>query len=348
MRRPAAVLFAITLCATVSGCQWTGLNSLPLPGTKGHGPGSYQVSIEMPDVTTITPNSPVLVDDVEVGSITAIGTENWHARVTVTLNRETVLPANATAKIGQTSLLGTAHVELAAPAEPRGTLTDGGVIPLDRAGDYPTTEQTLSALSMVLNGGGLGHLQTIVTEANKAIAGHQDSAGAVIDRMNTLLGELDTQRDEITATLGNLDRFAAHLAGDNDALGRAVSAVDPALGVLDRQRADLTTAFAALTRFGDAGTTLVDNVHGDLKQTLAGLAPTLRKVAETGDDLIANLNQLATFPFPPVLIDNGVRGDYMNLWAEADLTLPRLQQGLLFGTPFSTPPPTGPPPGEGR
>ncbi|WP_256461865.1 MCE family protein [Nocardia alni] len=329
------------LCAMASGCQWSGLNSLPLPGTKGHGPGSYRVIIQMPDATTITPNSPVLVHDVEVGSITSITTEDWHARVTVTLDRGTVLPANATAQIGQTSLLGATHIELDSPPDPQGRLGDGSVIPLRRAGDYPTTEQTLAALAVVLDGGGLGNLQTIITETDKAIGGHQGSVNTVIDQLNTLLGQLDSQRAAITATLDNLNRFAAQLSDQNGTLGKAVAAIGPALGVLAQQRQDLTDAFAALTRFGDAGTTLIDRTQGDLRETLADLVPVLRKVSETGDDLIANLNQLATFPFPPILVCNGIRGDYMNLWAEADLTLPSLQQGLLFGTPFAAPPARG-------
>ena len=49
----------------------------------GRGEGSFSVVIEMPDVTSISPNSPVMVNDVTVGSISAIETDNWHARVTV-------------------------------------------------------------------------------------------------------------------------------------------------------------------------------------------------------------------------------------------------------------------------
>lgn len=340
--RPAALAGAIALCATVSGCQWTGLNSLPLPGAKGHGPGSYHVIIEMPDATTITQNSPVMVHDVEVGSITAITTQNWHAKITVTLGRGTTLPANATAKIGQTSLLGATHIELTAPPDPQGTLKDGSVIPLRRAGDYPTTEQTLAALSMVLNDGGLGNLQTIITETNKALAGHQDSVGKVIDQMNSLLGELDSQRNAITTTLGGLDRFAATAAQDNDSISKALAALSPAVDVLNQQRGDLTTALSALTRFGAAGTALVQQTQGDLEKNLAGLVPLLRKISQAGDDLVDNIHQLATFPFPPVAVQNGIRGDYMNLWAEADLTLPRLRQGLLFGTPLAPPNPSAP------
>ena len=100
----AAVLLAGT------GCTWNGLNSLPLPGAQGHGDGAYQVTIEMPDVTTITRNSPVRVNDVNVGSISHMEVEDYTAIVTVTLDGDVRLPANAHAKIGQTSLLSLIHI----------------------------------------------------------------------------------------------------------------------------------------------------------------------------------------------------------------------------------------------
>ena len=50
------------------------------------------------------------------------------------------------------------HIELAPPTDeaPEGKLHDGSLIPLSSAGTYPTTEQTLAAMSLLLNGGGLG------------------------------------------------------------------------------------------------------------------------------------------------------------------------------------------------
>src|SRR5699024_883943 len=80
---------------TGAGCTWNGLNSLPLPGAQGNGQGAYEVTIEMPTVTTITRNSPVRVNDVNVGSIAAMRVEDYTAIVTVTLNEDVRLPANA-------------------------------------------------------------------------------------------------------------------------------------------------------------------------------------------------------------------------------------------------------------
>lgn len=58
--------------ALLAGCQFGGLNSLPLPGTAGHGEGAYSVTVEMADVATLPQNSPVMVDDVTVGSVAGI------------------------------------------------------------------------------------------------------------------------------------------------------------------------------------------------------------------------------------------------------------------------------------
>ncbi|EFD55342.1 MCE-family lipoprotein lprN [Mycobacterium tuberculosis 02_1987] len=62
--------------ALLAGCQFGGLNSLPLPGTAGHGEGAYSVTVEMADVATLPQNSPVMVDDVTVGSVAALSRSN--------------------------------------------------------------------------------------------------------------------------------------------------------------------------------------------------------------------------------------------------------------------------------
>ncbi|ORB70561.1 mammalian cell entry protein, partial [Mycobacterium timonense] len=76
--------------------------------------------------------------------------QGWHALVIMRLDANLKLPPNVTAEIGTTSLLGSLHIELAAPKEaaPQGKLHDGSLIPLSHAGAFPSTEQTLAALSL--------------------------------------------------------------------------------------------------------------------------------------------------------------------------------------------------------
>lgn len=131
---------AVSVSLAVSGCsEWQGANTLPLPGTEGGGPGAYTVRAQLPDVDNIERNSRVRVDDVTVGNVTKIELQDWHALVTMRLNGDVELPANTTATVGQTSLLGSLHIELAAPtdAPPSGRLQDGSLIPLSSGSRYP-------------------------------------------------------------------------------------------------------------------------------------------------------------------------------------------------------------------
>ena len=110
--------------ALLAGCSFGGLNSLSLPGTAGHGGGAYQIIVEMEDVSTLPQNSPVMVDDVTVGSVSGITAEqrpdgSFFAAVRLALDKNVVLPGNAIAKVSQTSLLGSLHIDLLPPPSGR-------------------------------------------------------------------------------------------------------------------------------------------------------------------------------------------------------------------------------------
>ena len=199
----------VVVVAAMSGCGWRGLNSLPLPGTQGNGPGSFVIQAQMPDVNNIEPNSRVRVADVTVGHVTKIERQGWHALLSMRLNGDVDLPANATAKIGTTSLLGSLHIELAPPTDepPQGRLHDGSLIPLSHGGAYPSTEQTLAALSMVLNGGGLGQVQDITEAFTTAFRGREQDLRSLIAQLDEFTAHLNDQTGDIIAATDSLNRL---------------------------------------------------------------------------------------------------------------------------------------------
>jgi phospholipid/cholesterol/gamma-HCH transport system substrate-binding protein len=321
----------------LGACGGGGLVDLPLPGTEGRDAGSYAVTIMMPNVGTITPNSPVQVDDVTVGTIDKIELDGWHAKVTVRIDGDVVLPADATAKIGQTSVLGSQHIALAPPdsgTPSTGRLSDGDVIPLERAAIYPTTEQTLSSLSVVLNGGGIDQLDTVTRELSNALDGTSAQARSLIAGLDTLVGTLDAQRARIVGTIDGLDRLSATFAGEEQTLQNALDRIAPALTVLADDRAEITAALAATARFGSAAESFSDASRQSLIDNLTALRTTLKYLADSGQNLPDAVDTLATFPIPQSAIPKGVRGDYTNLFLVLDLTVDRLESGFLAGTPL--------------
>jgi phospholipid/cholesterol/gamma-HCH transport system substrate-binding protein len=335
--RAALALLAALLLAALTSCgDWRGLNSLPLPGTAGGGPGSYSIQVQLPDVSNLEPNSRVRVGDVVVGNVTRIERQGWHALVTCQLSRDVNLPANATAKLGQTSLLGSLHIELASPTvvPPAGKLHDGSLITLSSAGVYPSTEQTLAAVSLLLNGGGLGQIQDITRTLSVAFAGREQDMRSLIEQLDRFVAYLTDQTGDIIAANESLNNLVGQFAAQKPVLDRALIALPNALEVLKEQRNNLADALDQLGKFSaltaDAVNQSKDNLVAELKQ----VGPVLESLANAGPALTRSLSMLATYPWPNETLENWVRGDYANLTAIIDLTLSRIDAGIFTGTRF--------------
>jgi phospholipid/cholesterol/gamma-HCH transport system substrate-binding protein len=320
----------------LAGCQFGGLNSLDMPGTAGHGSDSYTVTMDVPDVATLPQNSPVLVDDVTVGSVSGVDAVQrpdgtFFAAVKLSIDGSVHLPANSTAKVAQTSLLGSQHVELAAPQDQPavGRLGAGSDIELNRTSRYPTTEEVLSTLGVVVNKGNLGALQDITDEAYAAVAGRAGSFAGLLPRLAELTGALDQQTNDIIAAADGLNRFSAILARNKDSLGRALDTLPAALKVLNANKNNIVDAFGALRKFAVVASNVLSKTKVDFAADLVDLYPVIKALAENSDNLVNDLYLLPTFPFDSKYLRNAVRGDYLNVFVTFDLTVRRLGETVF-------------------
>lgn len=319
---------------SLSGCGWRGANSMPLPGTQGGGPGSYTVQAQLSDIGNIQQNSRVRVGDVNVGTVAKIERQGWNALVTMTLNGDVALPANARATVGQTSLLGSLHIELAPPrgVPPEGKLHDGSLIPLSASRAYPSTEQTLASLSLLLNGGGIGQIQDITQALSTAFAGREDDVRSLIEQLNTFIGRVEDQTQDIIAATDSLNRLVAQIAEQRPVVDRALKTIPRALAVLDDQRHNLADALDQLGKFSALTADSVNQTKDNLVRELNDLGPVLESLANAGPAMVRSLSFLTTIPFVKENITKMFRGDYLNLTGVFDLTLSRLDAGFFTGT----------------
>ena len=335
-RRRWLAALAILFVAGTTGCQWRGLNSLPLPGTAGGGPGSFTIQAQLPNVTNLQPNSRVRVGDVTVGNVTKVEMQGWHALLTMTLDSDVDLPANATVKIGQTSLFGSLHIELAPPVDepPNGKLRDGSLIPLSAASTYPSTEQTLAAISMVLNGGGVGQIQDITEALSTAFDGRADDLRSLISQLDEYVGHLDDQKNDILAAAESLNNLVGQIAAQKPVVDKALETIPVALKVLSDQRQTIADAVQKLGQFSALAADSITQTKDGLVQELRDIAPVLKSLADAGPALTRALDVLPTYPFPKSTLTKWNRGDYANLTAVIDLTLSRLDSSFFTGTRF--------------
>ncbi|MBA2324988.1 MAG: MCE family protein [Pseudonocardiales bacterium] len=344
----------------LSGCGSITLQGVPLPGGADLGSEPFTVTAEFRDVLDLVPQASVRVNNVSVGQVKAIDLNQkaWYADVRMQLNGGVKLPANVTAQLKQTTLLGEKYVELTPPGDgsAAGALADGAVIPVQRTNRYPEVEEIFGALSMLLNGGGVGQLQTISQELNKALEGKEGDTRALLTDLNTLVGTLDGQRVNITRALDGVDKLSARLSDQRGNLDAVLTELEPGLAVLNEQRPQLVGMLKALDKLSGVATNVVDRSHRDLVADLEALRPTLRELAQSDDSLPKALEIFATPPFTDAAI-KPIGGGFMNLDVKLDLDLGKLLNVLLTPPSLPAPPvlpvlpaplntlPVAPPPG---
>ncbi|WP_318206548.1 MCE family protein [Streptomyces sp. SJL17-1] len=332
--------------------RFDGIEDLPLPGGADLGPHPYTVTAELDDVLSLVPQSAVKVNDVAVGRVTAIelGTDTWSARVTLKINGDVRLPADAGARLEQSSLLGEKYIQLVAPPKDAGgRLTDGSVIPLARTSRNTEVEEVFGALSLLLNGGGVNQLKTITRELNAALGGREPEVRSMLRRVNTLVTTLDAHRGDITRALDGLNRLSATLAGRKKDVDTVLTGLSPGLKTLENQRGSLLTMLRALDTLSGVAVSTIDASKKDMVADLKALAPTLTALADAGADLPESLQVLLTYPFTDEVL-RGVKGDYLNTYlhlaaAPGTQVIPPL---IPRTEPTPTPTPTDPGPAARR
>lgn len=327
MRRPI-MLVLVLLAVVVAGCS-TSAQDLPLPGSRVSG-STYRVGAVFDDALNLAEGAPVKVDGVTVGRVRDVVADDFTARVNLDLRESALLHEGATARLRATTPLGELFVQIDdGTSGPR--LRDGARLGADRTSAAPTIEDTMTSASLVINGGGLGQLQTIVREANLALGGREDTARDVLGRMARTAEALNDSSADIDAALAALADVSTTLNEQRDTTRAALRDLAPAARVLRQNTDELVALLRSIERFGAVTTDVVDATRDDLLTTLCTMGPVFDELNALEDELGPGIDTLVSFA---ALVDRGVPTDYLNTYlhfqGELSIGLP--------GTPAGTPP----------
>ena len=314
-----AGLAAVTVGA--AACSGNGIYDINLPGGADLGDHPYTVTAVFTNVLDLVRQASVQVNDVAVGQVDdiSLGPEGKTALVKLEINGSVHLPANATASIQQTSLLGEKYVALAAPPNPEGTLVNGAIIHNTSQGIQ--IEQIFEALSLLLTSGHIGRLHDIVVELNNATEGRTADVQALLDNADKVIASIDSHRNDIVAALSQVNELSKTLDANRRNISIALRDLPAGLKVLASQRNQLVTMLNALDRLSK---TTVKTVRASKKSFVAdlkSLAPILHHLAQAGSALPQSLQILLTYPFPDSVLQ-AIKGDYLNAFITQNLNTP--------------------------
>jgi phospholipid/cholesterol/gamma-HCH transport system substrate-binding protein len=326
MRRLRTLAAGLVAAAVSSGCGFHGVYSLPLPGAAAKGSHTYMVQVQLADVLDLVPYTAEKVHGETVGHVKSIGVQGRHALVKCQLPDSVHLPANAIARVEQTSVLGEKFVEIEPPKDvpPVGHLADGDVIELAHTDTDASVEEVLGALSMLLNGGGVDQLHTITHELSVALQGRTTVARDLLGRLRDFVGGLDAQKNQIISAMAGIDRLTSIVRGQEHTLTAAIDTMPSALKVLVDDRQRLTTMLVSVDHLGTVASNVLNASHADLVANLRNLQPTLDRLARVGQLIPQVLQVLITYPTADT-VEQEYFGDYGNL----ALTLDASAKSLL-------------------
>lgn len=326
----------VVLAVVLTSCGWRGIASVPLPGGPGTGSDSMTIYVQMPDTLALNVNSRVRVADVFVGTVRSIELVNWVATLTLDVQPNLKLPKNTQAKVGQTSLLGSQHVQLDVPPDPSSELLKSGdTISLDNSSAFPTTERVLASIGTILTGGGIPNLETIQTEINNILSGRGDQIREFLNRLNTFTAELNAQREDITRAIDSTNRLLAIVGQRNDTIDRVLTEFPPLIKYFADTRDLFANAVEALGRVSKATDDALSQANPDIRTNLQNLQRPGTQLGKASPYVVGALKLLLTAPFSIENVPKVVRGDYINVSLNVDLTLSAIDNGLLSGTGVS-------------
>ena len=341
----------VVLAALAAGCSTTA-QDLPLPGSRVGGP-SYRVVAIFEDALNLADGAPVKFHGVTIGRVREVAPDDFTARVSLELRESTPISDQATARLRSTTPLGELFVQIDDDGSGQ-SLRDGATLGMKSTSAAPTIEDTMTSVSLVLNGGGLSQLETIVREANLVLDGNEGTARDLLGRLNRTAKAFNESNDDIEATLEALADLSTTVNGRTKTINAALEDIAPAAQTLRSNTDELVELLQSIERFGDVTTSVVNATRDDLLDTLRKFGPVFDELNSVGDELGPGIDTLVHFAG---LIDRGVPTDYLNtflhfqldgslgglLEAPAAVTPDPDGQGGLAGTPLIPPDLLSPP-----
>ena len=250
--RSIRCVMALSVTVLISACS-TGLQTLPLSAPSING-DSYTLTAVFANALNLPAQAKVKINGADVGEVDTIEAKDFTARVTMRIRDDVPLSTDSTAELRSATPLGDLFVAIRTdPLQTEGAmrLHDGDTMPLASTSAGATIEELLSSAALLVNGGVVRNLTTLLNGAGAAVGGRGDNVATLLRESSALITRLNARSAQIRTALDNTSALASTLSDRQKTLDEALAAAAPAISTVAENRdqiADLTDAVARITR----------------------------------------------------------------------------------------------------
>ncbi|HWJ83645.1 MAG TPA: MCE family protein [Nocardioides sp.] len=270
LRRLALAIIAAVLLST-SGCS-------VVPGAQ-----SMTVTAYLRDSAGLFEGNDVGILGVVVGKITDISPDGDQVKVTMEIDGDYKIPADAGAVVVARSVATDRYIELTPVYKSGPELADGAEIPVARTRTPVDFDQVLESLNRFATGIAgskttIRAVQRFIDAGTKALNGRGPLLNQTIHALADGVNGIDAQREDVAATIKSLDVLLGTVAQNEGTARTFIHQVAEASDLLASERTNFRTALRSLNRaVTEVARFAVDN-RDQIVKALGGSTRLMRNV----------------------------------------------------------------------
>ncbi|MGH3678637.1 MAG: MlaD family protein [Mycobacterium sp.] len=305
----------------LTGCA-TGLETLPLPAPGGTA-NTYSLTAAFSNALNLPAKAKVKLNGADIGEVDSIRAQHFTAYVKMRIRADVALHAGSTAELRSATPLGDIFVAIRpAPNQiaDAALLRDGDTIALDSTAAAATVEELLSSAALLVNGGAIRQLTSIINGAGSAVGGRGGEVAKLLHESSTLISRLNARSAQIQTALRSTSELAKTLSANQSTLNEAIAAGGPATSVIADNTAQLADLIDGLAR-----------ITGQLSRFPSLQGTDTRSLIADINNLSGAFNDISTDPNLSMMALNRLIGIFMKFTngtsAHANLEVPQLAIG---------------------
>lgn len=192
--------------------------------TMGSEPATYTITADVAQAPSLFENGRVMVRGVKVGTISGVEPRQDGVRLTMTIDEDVKLPADAALSVIPITVIADRYVQIEPAYTDGPVMADGDHIDLEDTTIPAELDDVLEQLKGLLaalepRAGNKGPLARLIDSLDVALAGRSEQLGGTIEGGAAVLSNLAANEAQITGLISNLDRVFIALADRSSEIG---------------------------------------------------------------------------------------------------------------------------------
>ena len=290
--------------------------ALTLASCGGSGAPPRTATAVFSDVGDLATGAQVQLAEVPVGSVSSITLDGDRAKVTMSITKGVRVPANVTAALDTTTILGNQYIDLEVPKDETGPASAHVAQLADGAEIHRTTivagvEQLVGAGAQVFGAVSTTELEQIIAAGGQGFAGQEASLKALLSDFSTVANGYAQHTSEITTAVNGLNQLSSTLAPSSGADADALTTLSKTVAILAQQSAQFETLLQSVDNLSVQGRQILETYYPQIVAQLQTLQAVSSQLSQNQVSLAGILEEL---PLNNSALPNSVRSGYLQLY----------------------------------